>query len=352
MLTLLSRFNESLTAPPVSKATLKGMSATRFTPAQDRLTASPVTLIIPTFRRPDGLKTALESVFMQKGVERVPLRIVVCDNSPEGSARAYVEALTPPDKMTVVYLHEPNPGVANARNAALKVGHDPFIVFLDDDEDAPPYWLSRMLSTQCQFKADVVFGPVIARLKDENVTYRDYFESFFSRTGLETPGLLDVYFGCGNSLIRRDSLPRKGDVFSLERNNCGGEDDKLFYGLQQSGARIAWAPDAVVHEDVPESRSKLGYTLKRAFAYGQGPSTTAMAAIPPKPVSCAYWMLNGLVQMTVFGIAGGVLWLVRAKVAPNVLDKAARGAGKLLWFPPFKMHFYGTALLKKNPAGR
>lgn len=352
MIALLNRINESFTAPSVVKAIFKGMSASHSSSRPERLTAAPVSVIIPTFRRPEGLETALRSVFAQKGVERVPLRIVVCDNSPEASARDFVQSLEAPEGMRIEYLHEPSPGVANARNTALRAGHDPFIVFLDDDEEAPVYWLSRLLRTQCQFKADVVFGPVRARLKNPDVPYSEYYHAFFSRTGPEVPGLLDVYFGCGNSLIRRDCLPRKGDVFSLERNNCGGEDDKLFYNLRQSGARMAWAPDAWVHEDVPESRSSLRYTLARAFAYGQGPSTSAMAAVPPKPLACAYWMVNGLAQMIVFGVAGGLFWLARSGSVASVLDKAARGAGKFLWFPPFKMHFYGTALLKTKPAGR
>jgi hypothetical protein len=30
------------------------------------------------------------------------------------------------------------------------------------------------------------------------------------------------------------------------------------------------------------------------------------------------------------------------------LDKAARGLGKTLWFPPFMMKFYGQILLKND----
>lgn len=318
--------------------------------AGESLTA--LSLIIPTFRRPKGLATALQSVFAQTGLETVAVRIIVCDNSPEASAKAQVAALTAPVGMDLVYLHEPNPGVANARNAAIAVGDDPLILFLDDDEEAPKDWVSQMLKVQADYDADVVFGPVTARLMSDKAKFRPYFEAFFSRYGPAETGVLDVYYGCGNSLIRRASLPTEGEVFSSDRNDCGGEDDKLFYGLQQAGAKIVWAADAFVYEDVPESRSSLSYTLPRAFAYGQGPSTTAMAAVPPKPLTCAYWMLNGLVQTVVFGIAGGVSYIIGASSAARILDKAARGAGKLIWFPPFKLGFYGTALLKANAPGR
>ncbi|BEV09853.1 glycosyltransferase [Asticcacaulis sp. DW145] len=308
----------------------------------------PVSLIIPTFRRPEALKTALHSVFAQTGVE-VAVNIIVCDNSPEGSARAMVESLTPGAGQTLIYLHEPNPGVANARNTAVKAAHDPFILFLDDDEEAPSDWVAKMLSAQQAFGADVVFGPVTARLKTAAPQFRPYFEAFFSRFGPAHSGPIPDYYGCGNSLIRRALLSGE-QPFDTNRNSCGGEDDKLFYALKQEGARMVWASDAFVWEDVPESRATLRYTLPRAFAYGQGPSTSAMAGTPKKPLTCAYWMLNGLVQALLFGGAGLVLYAAGSKAAARILDKAARGLGKLIWF--HKIGFYGTALLKPNPAGR
>ncbi|GGZ27788.1 glycosyltransferase family 2 protein [Asticcacaulis endophyticus] len=313
-------------------------------------TAVRLSVIIPTFRRADGLRLAVGSVLAQTGLEAVTVRIIVCDNSPEASARAIVAAIN--SDIDITYLHEPATGVANARNTALAATDDDFIAFLDDDEEAPADWLSKLLATQNALDADVVFGPVSARLIAAEVPYPSYFEAFFSRFGPDTTQLIDHYYGCGNSLLRRAALPRVHEVFSVDRNDCGGEDDKLFYGMREQGKRMAWAADAVVWEDVPQSRSTLKYTLPRAFAYGQGPSTSAMAHNPSKPFACAYWMINGAVQAVVFGIWGGLLTLTRAKGAASALDKCARGLGKLIWFPPFKLGFYGTALLKTNAPGR
>jgi len=52
----------------------------------------------------------------------------------------------------------------------------------------------------------------------------------------------------------------------------------------------------------------------------------------------------------VFGLWGAALLALGSADAAPKLDKAARGLGKLLWFPPFKIAFYGTALLKQKPA--
>ena len=179
--------------------------------------------------------------------------------------------------------------------------------------------------------------------------FDSYFNAFFSRDGAGHDERLSVYYGCGNSLIRRACLPAV-EPFSVAQNNMGGEDDQLFNGLLKQGAVMAWAASAPVFEDVPAHRATLAYTLRRAFAYGQGPSYTA--ALNGKPLICAAWMTQGVAQTLVFGLWGVALLAVGSGAAATKLDKAARGLGKLLWFQPFKIGFYGTALLKTKNPGR
>ncbi len=309
-----------------------------------RSLATSVCVIIPTFRRCEGLQTALMSVRAQTGLESVTLSVIVCDNSPEASARTQVAAFAALANFPVQYIHEPATGVANARNSAVAACTTQLIAFLDDDEEAPAHWLSKLLATQQRFKADVVFGPVTARLPKPDLTHDGYLERFFSRFGPERSGILTHYYGCGNSLIRRDRLPTEQAPFSVAHNNMGGEDDQLFNSLMVGGAVMAWAADAPVFEDVPTKRASLKYTLRRAFAYGQGPSYTA--AQMHRPFVSLAWMIQGSLQAILFGLWGTGLSLVRHPSSAARLDKAARGLGKLLWFPPFKIGFYGTALLK------
>ncbi|MGZ3304320.1 MAG: glycosyltransferase family 2 protein, partial [Asticcacaulis sp.] len=67
---------------------------------------------------------------------------------------------------------------------------------------------------------------------------------------------------------------------------------------------------------------------------------------------CAAWMAQGVAQALIFGALGGVMMLLGRPDAALILDKAARGLGKFLWFQPFKIGFYGTALLKTKPPAR
>jgi succinoglycan biosynthesis protein ExoM len=300
-----------------------------------------VTVMIPTQRRPHGLAVAVRSVFAQVGVDFAVLELVVVDNDQSPSAEKAVADLARQAPFPVHYVHEPRPGVAHARNAGMAKASGELIAFLDDDEEAPTGWLAALLAAQARYEADVVFGPVRARAPVGVTQHRDYLERFFSREGSAEAGVIDHYYGCGDSLLRRAALPDPVAPFAVERNHIGGEDDMLFGHMQASGARFAWEPSAWVWEDPVPDRLSLDYTIRRAFAYGQGPSAHCAAATPPDRLGVARWMAVGVVQAALFGVVAGFKWLTRAGDRADWLDRAARGLGKTLWWGPFKIHFYG-----------
>jgi glycosyltransferase involved in cell wall biosynthesis len=300
-----------------------------------------ITIMIPTQRRLDGLAVAARSVFGQTGVDRAELELVIVDNDQVPSAKLVADDLAKVAPFPVIYVNEKRPGVAFARNAGMARASGELIAFLDDDEEAPAGWLAALLAAQARFDADVVFGPVRTRAPDHVVDHRDYLERFFSRVGPAEAGLLDYHYGCGDSLIRRAALPDPVTPFSVERNHIGGEDDLLFGHMGAAGARFAWEPAAWVWEEPVLPRLNLRYTIARAFAYGQGPTSHCAAAIPRDNAGVARWMVIGLGQAAVFGAVAGFKWLTRAKDRAEWLDRAARGLGKTFWWGPFKIHFYG-----------
>ncbi len=300
-----------------------------------------VSIVIPTQRRPEPLARAIRSCFAQTGVAPAALELIVVDNDAAPSARAAVEALEAEAPFPVRYVHEPRPGVANARNAGVAEVKGALIAFLDDDEEAPPGWLAALIDVQRRFEADLVFGPVRARLPDSVITHRAYLEHFFSRRDPAQAGLIDHYYGCGDSLVRRAALPDRTRPFSDARNHTGGEDDLLFAEMKARGARIAWAPDAFVWEHPAPERTSLRYAILRAFVYGQGAPTACANAIPPDRLGVAGWMVQGVAQAGIFGILALLQWFIRAPGRAFALDRAARGLGKSFWWSPFKVRLYG-----------
>lgn len=300
-----------------------------------------VSIIIPTFRRPERAVEAARSALAQ--VCAAPFEVVLVDNDPEGSALGPLRALDDP---RVVVCHEPRAGVANARNAGLRAARGELIAFLDDDEIAPANWLAEMLRVQASEKADVVFGPVRTRLAAPPRDHRAYFEAFFARDPGHAEGAIDRFYGCGCSLLRRAALP-SAEPFSAARNEIGGEDDLLFQAMDAAGARFAWAPGAWVWETPEASRVTLAYTLKRAFAYGQGPATQAWSARKRDYPAIGFWMAVGLAQTVAFGIVAAGSYLGKTQKRAFAYRRFVEGMGKVLWFPVIKPRFYGAARIPK-----
>lgn len=301
-----------------------------------------VSIIIPTFRRPGRAVDAARSALAQAE----DFEVVLVDNDPAGSALAPLRAISDP---RIVVIHEPRAGVANARNAGLRAARGELIAFLDDDELAPETWLAELLRVQAAHRADVVFGPVRTRLATPPRDHHDYFDAFFARDPGHAEGPISTFYGCGCSLIRRAALPSP-EPFSAARNEIGGEDDLLFQTMDAAGAVFAWAPQAWVWETPEPSRVTLAYTLRRAFAYGQGPATKAWTGPKRDLTAIAFWMAIGLAQTGVYGAIAFGCFLGKTRRRAFAYRKCVEGIGKLLWFPAIKPRFYGAAKLKVKAA--
>lgn len=302
-----------------------------------------LSIVVPTQRRPGGLARALRSILTQANVDFSTIQLVVVDNDAVPSARRQVSRIVAGQPIRLTYVHEATPGVASARNTAVRASEGDFIAFLDDDEEASPHWLAALLAVQREFDADVVFGPVKGRIPAEIQRHRAYFERFFSRLGPECAGVIPGYYGCGDSLVRRAALPHQTAPFNERRNQGGGEDDLLFSAMLANGARFAWAPEAWVWEDPDPSRLTLRYTLHRAFGFGQGPTSTCASSTPPDWLGVAGWMVQGLAQAIIFSLIAAFAFAFSARRFPLSAERAARGFGKFLWGDRFKPRYYGLA---------
>lgn len=305
-----------------------------------------VAVLIPTLRRPESLARAVRSVLAQQGVADRLAEVIVIDNDPAGSARETVVAVAHGGPVPVRYVHAPRPGVATARNVGLAATDAPLIAFLDDDEAASAGWLAALLRAQAALGADVVFGPIAGRAPDAEPWARPYLERFFGRAGPEADSLIDHAYGCGNALLVRAAALPGPAPFDPEADQTGGEDDALFAALAARGGRFGWAADAWVDEFAPAHRATLAYALRRAFAYGQGPSQTA--ARQRRPLALVRWMVIGAGQAAVYGAVAAACWLARSPARADWTDRAARGLGKLFWMKAFEPRFYGTAELARS----
>lgn len=301
-------------------------------------------VLIPTFRRNDSLRRALESVFAQS---RLPDRIVVADNAPEAGAKSLVDALLAAAPCPVTYVHAEHPGVANARNAGFAACADmDRIAQLDDDESAATRWLEALETVADATGAGVVFGPVRPQASGAGPVRTAWLRRLYARLPDLDDGVIDKPWGCGNSLIDLRIAPLPDPPFDQAANEIGGEDDLLFARLKAAGVTFAWANGAEVIEHVEAGRGRWAALARRAFAFGQGPSQDAVAS--GRPVKVAGWMAVGAIQATIFAAASPAARLFGPAPCAACIDRAVQGAGKLIWIDRFAPRFYGAALAERT----
>jgi glycosyltransferase involved in cell wall biosynthesis len=101
-----------------------------------------ITVIVPTFNRAGQLPGAIESVLTQPHRE---LEVIVVDDGSTDDTAGIVAALQRRDSR-ITYLHQPNSGVAAARNHGLDRAQGDLIAFLDSDDRWSPDKLPLQLA--------------------------------------------------------------------------------------------------------------------------------------------------------------------------------------------------------------
>lgn len=97
-------------------------------------------VIIPTYRRPDALRTCLAALARQD-FPRDQYEVIVVDDGSDTSLEPLVQSFQ--GLMTVRLLRQRNAGPAAARNKGSQYANGRFLAFTDDDCQVAGDWLSR-----------------------------------------------------------------------------------------------------------------------------------------------------------------------------------------------------------------
>jgi len=179
--------------------------------------------------------------------------LMVIDNNPEPSEKTAVIELSKRHQHVIDYMHEPNSGVSNARNAAMsQLSEERYIAFIDDDMVVGPDWLEHLIATSKSFEAGLVFGPTHAVMPDVNDPRNRYLEPFFSRRfDITQDCLIEDTLGTGGCLLDLHYCNIPSPAFRPSLNETGGEDDIFFDHLRNTGTKIAYSTQAISYEIVP-----------------------------------------------------------------------------------------------------
>ncbi len=313
-----------------------------------------VSIVIPTFRRPQLLKIAIESCLIQAETCRHPYEILVVDNAPEGSAREFVAKFTAASTIPVRYLHETSTGIARARNAGIAQARGRYIVFLDDDQHAASNgWLGALMRHAMNGEK-AVFGPIDVSFSEGRGHVPESAARIFRR---QLPGAdggdigpYSAYLSTGNCLFEKAACFPAPNPFSTDLDGLGGEDSEFIFNLTRQGMKLAWAPSALIREFVPDDRTGLTYLANRSFRNGQIRSLIQFRTGGPVSLSGIRWMGIGVVQAVIYGAAAIALAPFDTNRSAEAKVRAYGGLGKVLWMRRFWHISYPMAAKTKAAA--
>lgn len=264
-----------------------------------------VTIAVPTYRRPDELRTLLPLLLAQarETNDRYVTEVLVVDNDPEGSGAAAVGQLAAPE---LRYVTEPTPGIAAVRNRALdEAAGSTLLAFIDDDERPSRQWLAALIATWEATGAAAVTGRVVAEYAGELDPWVRAGQ-FFARPRFPTGTSIDVA-ATGNLLLDLDQIRRLGIRFSAELGLAGGEDNLFSRSLARAGGRLVWCDESVAVDAVPLHRMTRAWLLTRAWSHGNTDVLTELrlAAGARRRVGVRVsGMSRGLLRV----VGGGLRW--------------------------------------------
>jgi GT2 family glycosyltransferase len=150
-------------------------------------------------------------------------------------------------------------GPAAARNAGWRATRAPLIAFTDDDCEADPGWLSRLVQMAQANPGAVVQGQTLPNPNDQSAS------GPFSHT--LSNQRLGPWFETANVLYPKALLEALGGFDERAFSGPGGEDTDLAWRAMDAGARAVWEPEAIVYHAV----SEVGWRglLRRAWHWDE-----------------------------------------------------------------------------------
>lgn len=220
----------------------------------------------------------LRSIDRVQVPDDLALAVIVVENAGVLSVESVVnDSLSPALRAVSTVDCEPQRGIAQARNKVLSLalaqGFD-WLVFVDDDEEVTPEWLTRLVTGATERGLQLAGGPVIPDSHATDLTWQERrvltgqrkmaqrsMAANASWVKLGKDGNLSL---CTNNwmvdlhAVRAHGL-RFNEAFSLS----GGEDMDFWEQAKAQGLKTGWVPDAQIWDLPPRSRLTFRYVVER-----------------------------------------------------------------------------------------
>ncbi|MCW7536315.1 glycosyltransferase family 2 protein [Aquabacterium sp. A7-Y] len=202
-----------------------------------------VSVVIPTYKRPQLLLRCLEAL-VDQSFEPTAYEVIVVDDGQTDDTEAAVAQIAELTRGSpeIRYLRpEGTRGPAAARNRGWRAAESPVIAFTDDDTIPDRDWLRYGMLAMTMDRA-AAWGRVVVPISDHPTDHEK-----------NTRGLEDAEFVTANAFVRRDALEAVGG-FDERFKRAWREDADLYFSLLQRFGTVDPVPAALVIHPVRPAR--------------------------------------------------------------------------------------------------
>ena len=219
-----------------------------------------VSVVVPTRDRADYLEVSIASLMRQSLDE--PFEVIVVDDGSTDGTAAVAE------RAGAKLIRQSAQGLNAARNTGVRAADAELVVFVDDDVEAPPGWLSAHVEGANRHPdADAFGGPIRAR-----------FEGPAPRScGREPPPITTLDLGPedratdfawgANLAIRRRAFERAGPF--AEDMPVGGDEHEWLERLRAEGGAIVYLAAAGLEHRRSGDDARLRRLMQAAYSRGR-----------------------------------------------------------------------------------
>jgi Predicted glycosyltransferases len=225
-----------------------------------------ISIVIPTYNRPERLKSCLEAI-SELDYPQEQFEVIVVDDGSPTPVNKIVEPFA-----NVKLFVQTNAGPARARNRGAREAIGEFLAFTDDDCRPAPGWLNELEAASRSLPYDTAIGGRTINALDSDPYAAasqllvDYlYENQQRRTGDEKR-LDGSFFTSNNVLFGREMFLRIGG-FSDKFRHAAGEDREICNRWVAHGGTLKFAPEAIILHYHSMSWNKF---VRQHFTYGRG----------------------------------------------------------------------------------
>jgi glycosyltransferase involved in cell wall biosynthesis len=215
------------------------------------MSATPLSIVIPTHDRAPILARCLAALDAQRGMPE-GTEIVVVDDGSRDDTRGVVASLAATARVPIVYLAQPASGPAAARNLGVRHARGRVLLFLGDDILAEPTLVAEHVRLHAAHPGrDVAVLGFVTWSDEVPVTpYMRWLESSGNQFDYGSIGVQDEidparFFYTSNLSLKREVLVETGELFDERFRHALLEDIDLGRRLAARGLRLKYNPAAV-----------------------------------------------------------------------------------------------------------